>query len=184
VQRLMGARVTILGGGAITRALLALLEPFQVEATVVRRRPSPLPGAGRVLGPEKLDDALPGASLVVLALALTAETKGIIARRQLECMGTQAWLVNVARGAHVVTDDLVVALEQGGIGGAALDVTDPEHLQTGHPLWDLENCLITPHTANTWEMAEPVLAQRVRENLTRYRRGDELLGIVDAGLGY
>jgi phosphoglycerate dehydrogenase-like enzyme len=183
-QRLMGARVTILGGGAITRALLTLLEPFQVEATVVRRRPSPLPGAGRVLGPEKLDDALPGASLVVLALALTAETKGIIARRQLECLGPQAWLVNVARGAHVVTDDLVVALAQGVIGGAALDVTDPEPLPTGHPLWDLENCLVTPHTANTWEMAEPVLAQRVRENLTRYRRGEELLGIVDARLGY
>ena len=183
-HRLAGARVTILGGGAIARALLDLLVPFRVEATVVRRRPAPVPGASRVVGPEQLDRALPDASLVVLALALTPDTRGIVGTVQLECMDRHAWLVNVARGAHVVTDDLVRALEDGVIGGAALDVTDPEPLPAGHRLWDLDNCLITPHTANTWEMAEPVLAERIRENLGRYRRGEELLGLVDPALGY
>jgi phosphoglycerate dehydrogenase-like enzyme len=99
-------------------------------------------------------------------------------------METHAWLVNVARGRHVVTDDLVDALRRRAIGGAALDVTEPEPLPTGHPLWTLDNCLITPHTANTWEMAEPLFAERVTANLARYRRGDALLGLVDPVAGY
>jgi D-3-phosphoglycerate dehydrogenase len=99
-------------------------------------------------------------------------------------MDRDAWLVNVARGGHVVTDDLVSALERGVIGGAALDVTDPEPLPAGHPLWGLDNCLITPHVANTWEMAEPLLAERVRQNVERYRRGEPLLGLVDLSAGY
>ena len=72
-------------------------------------------------------------------------------------MESHAWLVNVARGGHVVTDDLVAALREGCIGGAALDVTDPEPLPDGHPLWDLPNCVITPHTANTLAMARPLV---------------------------
>jgi phosphoglycerate dehydrogenase-like enzyme len=127
---------------------------------------------------------LPGADLVFLALALTPETVGIVGAPELALMEPHAWLVNVARGRHVVTDDLVDALRDGTIGGAALDVTDPEPLPAGHPLWDLENCLVTPHTANTWAMAEPLFARRVTDNLVRYRRGEELLGLVDARLGY
>lgn len=182
--RLTGARVTIVGGGGIAEALLRLLAPFRVESTVVRRQVAPVAGASQVVGAEGLDDALAGARLVVLALALTPETAGIIARPQLERMDEEAWLVNVARGAHVVTDDLVAALTAGAIGGAALDVTDPEPLPTGHRLWDLDNCLITPHTANTWQMAEPLFAARVGENVRRRRRGDPLVGIVDPALGY
>ena len=73
-------------------------------------------------------------------------------------MREDAWLVNVARGAHVDTDALVTALREGQLGGAALDVTDPEPLPDGHPLWDLPNCLVTPHTANPWQTAQPLLA--------------------------
>ena len=183
-QRLYRSRVTILGGGGITEALLPLLVPFEVEVTVVRREASPMPGVARVVARDDLHEALPGASLVVLALALTPRTRGIVDAAALERMDADAWLVNVARGAHVVTDDLVAALRAGTIGGAALDVTDPEPLPEGHPLWELDNCLITPHTANTWEMAEPALAERVRQNVERYRRGEPLLGVVDPGLGY
>jgi phosphoglycerate dehydrogenase-like enzyme len=92
--------------------------------------------------------------------------------------------VNVARGGHVDTDALVAALERREIGGAALDVTEPEPLPAGHPLWDLDNCLITPHSANTWAMAEPMLAQRVRENVARLARDEPLAGLVDVELGY
>ncbi len=182
--RLTGSRVTVVGGGGITRSLLGMLAPFQVDATVVRRRVGPVPGAARVVGPEKLHESLAGARLVVLALALTPETSGIIGTGELARMAPDSWLVNVARGAHVVTDDLVEALRNGAIGGAALDVTDPEPLPAGHPLWDLHNCLITPHTANTWPMAEPLFAERVRENLVRYATGKPLAGLVDAVLGY
>jgi len=137
-----------------------------------------------VVGPDELHAALEGARLVVLALALTPETAGIIGAAELGHMERDAWLVNVARGAHIVTDDLVAALEAGTIGGAALDVTDPEPLPAGHPLWSLDNCLITPHTANTWEMAEPLFALRVGANVGRYLRGEPLLGVVDPDLGY
>ncbi|MEA2717783.1 MAG: hypothetical protein QOI99_2100 [Actinomycetota bacterium] len=183
-HRLMGGRVTVVGGGGIAEALLRLLAPFHVEATVVRRRVAPVAGATDIVGPDRLHDVLPGADLVFLALALTPETVGIVGAPELALMEPHAWLVNVARGRHVVTDDLVDALRDGTIGGAALDVTDPEPLPAGHPLWDLENCLVTPHTANTWAMAEPLFARRVTDNLVRYRRGEELLGLVDARLGY
>ncbi|HEV2758612.1 MAG TPA: D-isomer specific 2-hydroxyacid dehydrogenase family protein [Acidimicrobiales bacterium] len=181
---LRGSRVTVVGGGGISEALLRLLSPFHVEATVVRRHVAPIEGAMRVVSPEDLHVALEGARLVVLALALTPETTAIIGEAQLRCMDEDGWLVNVARGAHVVTDDLVDALRNGTIGGAALDVTDPEPLPAGHPLWALDNCLITPHTANTWQMAEPLFAERVGANVRRYLRKEPLLGLVDPDLGY
>ena len=182
--RLAGARVTILGGGGIAEAFLRLLVPFGVDATVVRRRPAPVPGAARVVGPPELHAALAGAKLVLVALALTPETTGIVGGPELARMDGDAWLVNVGRGAHVVTDDLVAALRAGAIGGAALDVTEPEPLPAGHPLWGLDNCLITPHTANTWQMAEPLFAERVGANVARYQRREPLLGLIDAELGY
>ncbi len=183
-RRLMGGRVTVVGGGGITEALLALLAPFAVDVTVVRRHPRPLSGAARVVGADRLHEALPGADLVVLALALTPETVGIIGAPELERMEGHAWLVNVARGTHVVTDDLVAVLRARSIGGAALDVTEPEPVPAGHPLWNLDNCLITPHVANTAEMAQPLFADRVRRNVERFAAGQPLLGLVDPALGY
>ncbi|MBV9729604.1 MAG: hypothetical protein JO309_09420 [Pseudonocardiales bacterium] len=97
--------------GKNTRALLALLAPFAVDVTVVCRHRGPLGGAARVVGTDRLRHALPGADLVVLALALTPETVGIIGAPELQHMDRHAWLVNVARGAHVVTDDLVAAVQ-------------------------------------------------------------------------
>jgi phosphoglycerate dehydrogenase-like enzyme len=141
-------------------------------------------GADRVVTVDRLHQTLPGADLVVLALSLTPETEGIIGAAELDRMEPHGWLVNVARGRHVVTDDLVDALRRRSIGGGALDVTEPEPLPADHPLWDLDNCLITPHTANTWAMAEPLFAGRVTENVTRFGRGEELLGLVSPRLGY
>jgi phosphoglycerate dehydrogenase-like enzyme len=99
-------------------------------------------------------------------------------------MESHAWIVNVARGKHIITDDLVWALSNNVIGGAALDVTDPEPLPEGHPLWSLPNCIITPHVGNTPEMAIPLLSERVRENVRRYMDDQPLIGMVDAHLGY
>ena len=183
-RQLRGLRVTILGGGGITEALLRLLAPFHVEATVVRRRVAPVVGAAGVVGADQLSAVLPGAALVVLALALTPDTTGIIGAEELALMDGDAWLVNVARGPHVVTDALVEALQSRQIGGAALDVTDPEPLPEGHPLWDQDNCLITPHTADTPEMTAPLRAERVRANVGRLARGEQLVGLVDPALGY
>ncbi|MHB8504432.1 MAG: D-isomer specific 2-hydroxyacid dehydrogenase family protein [Acidimicrobiales bacterium] len=181
---LFDRRVVILGGGGITNELLRLLAPMRVDATVVRRRPDPVAGARRTVGIEKLHDVLPGALVVYLALALTPETTGIIDEEELGLMGRRAWLVNVARGGHVVTDALVAALHDGRIAGAALDVTEPEPLPDGHPLWSAPNCIITPHTADTWEMVRPLLAERITTNVARFGAGEPLVGLVDPAAGY
>jgi phosphoglycerate dehydrogenase-like enzyme len=181
---LFGQRVTILGGGGIARSFLELLAPFEVEATVVNRSGRPVPGAAHTVSVSGLDAVLPDALVVVLALSLTADTRGIIGAQQLGLMGETTWLVNVARGGHLNTDALVEALRQGSIAGAALDVTDPEPLPEGHALWDLANCIITPHTADTIEMVLPLLAERIRTNVVRFATGETLVGLVDPAAGY
>ena len=183
-RNLLGGRVTVLGGGGITESLVRLLAPWDCQITVLRRHPVPMDGVGRVVGPESLHDALGDADVVVVALSLTPETAGIIDAAALGAMAPHAWLINVGRGGHVVTDDLMDALATGAIGGAALDVTDPEPLPDGHPLWSMDNCLITPHVGNTPEMGLVLLARRVAENVRRYIAGEELLGPVDVDLGY
>ena len=183
-RNLFDARVTVLGGGGITEELLPLLAPFRCDVTVIRNRVAPMDGAARVLAPDKLHDVLPDTDLLVLALALTPTTEGIISDDELALLPDHAWLVNLARGKHVDTEALVRALETGTIAGAALDVTEPEPLPDGHPLWTLPNCLITPHIGNTPEMGLELLARRVTDNVARRAAGQELLGPVDVELGY
>jgi phosphoglycerate dehydrogenase-like enzyme len=181
---LFDERVTILGGGGIATCLLQLLAPLRVTATVVRRAAEPVPGAARTLPVTRLAEALPDALVVFVALALTPQTEHIIGAAELAAMRPDAWLVNIARGPHVDTDALVAALDGGAIGGAALDVTDPEPLPDGHPLWTQERCIITPHTADTPEMVERMLAARVRDNVARFAAGQPLAGLVDVAAGY
>ncbi len=184
-RMLYGASVTILGGGGITEELLRLLSPFGVEATVVRRQPSvPVPGAARVVGPSELRSVLPGSMVVFLALALTPATRGVIGAAEMDLIGPDGWLVNVARGGHVDTAALVEALAEGRLGGAALDVTDPEPLPDGHPLWTEPRCIITPHTADTWDMVMPPLTERIRTNVARFVAGEPFEGLVDPHAGY
>ena len=183
-QSLYDEPVTILGGGGIAASLLELLAPFRVTATAVRRSADPVPGAASTLPQARLHEALAGARIVFLALALTPGTEKIIGSAELAAMRPDAWLVNVARGRHVDTGALVAALRNGAIGGAALDVTDPEPLPDGHPLWQLENCIITPHTADTPEMIERLLARRIQDNVARFAAGQALTGLVDPAAGY
>jgi phosphoglycerate dehydrogenase-like enzyme len=181
---LLGGRVTVLGGGGIATALARLLTPFRVSLTVVRRTSTPFPAAARTLTSDRVDEALPGADLVILALPLTAETVGLIGASQLRRMESHAWLVNVARGAQVVTADLVTALLEGWIGGAALDVTDPEPLPPDHPLREIDRCVITPHIASNTEATLPAVGARIVENVRRFAAGEPLVGTIDADAGY
>lgn len=183
-RNLLGARVTILGAGGITDSLLRLLGPFGCDVTVLRRQVGEsLPGA-TVLPTSELHGVLPSTDLLVLALALTPETEGIVGGPELALLPEHAWVVNVARGRHVDHEALVHALRSGAIGGAALDVTDPEPLPDGHPLWAEPRCIITPHVANTPEMGAPLLFDRITDNVRRYGAGEELIGPVDPQLGY
>ncbi len=183
-RNLVGANVTIFGAGGITEEVIRLLAPFNCSITVVRRSTDPVPGASTTIALDRRLDALTNADVVVLALALTDTTAGVIGAAELAAMPDHSWLVNVARGGHVQTDALVTALESGSIGGAALDVTDPEPLPAGHPLWSMPNVVITPHIANTPEMGIPLLADHIADNVARLRRGDDLLGVIDVESGY
>ena len=181
---LADARVTILGGGGIAECLLPLLAPFGCPTVVVRRHDRPVAGADRTATPDLLPELLPETDLLVVALALTAETRGIVDANTLDLLPDHALLINVARGRHVVTDDLVAALAAGTIAGAALDVTDPEPLPDDHPLWSEPRCLVTPHVANTPEMGLDLLTPFVEDNVRRFLEGRPLLAPVDIGLGY
>lgn len=181
---LVGANVVIVGGGGIATSLAAMLKPFDCHVTVVRKHVREMNDVDVVVGQEDLDAVLPGADAVVLALALTDDTVGMFGRTQFELMERHAWIVNVARGRHIVTDDLVWALESGEIGGAALDVTDPEPLPPGHRLWSMHNCFITPHVGNTADMVPGLLSRRITDNVQRLSRGEPLEGVIDVDLGY
>ena len=176
--------VTIVGGGGIAARLIELLTPMRAQVTVVRRQAGAVPGAARTLQTGQLAEALPGAKVVFVALALTPATEQIIGAAELAAMRPDAWLVNVARGRHVDTEALVDALRARSIGGAALDVTDPEPLPDGHPLWDLDNAIITPHTADTPEMIRRMLTRRISRNVAAFAAGQPLEGLVDPAAGY
>jgi phosphoglycerate dehydrogenase-like enzyme len=129
-------------------------------------------------------DVLPEADVVIIAAALTPETHHLIGDRALEAMREDAVLVNIARGGLVDTAALVAALHRGAIGGAGLDVVDPEPLSDGHPLWREPRCLITPHTANTPNLMAPLFAARITANVEAFLSGHPLAGVVDTALGY
>lgn len=179
IAELAGSTVLVVGTGSIGRALIELLEPLRVEVLAVTRR-----GRDGTLPVERLGEALPRAGFVVLAAPATPETRHLIGADELAAMREDAWLVNVSRGSLVDTDALVAALAEGSIAGAALDVTDPEPLPDGHPLWSQPRALITPHVANPDVTLRRDLAGLVGEQVRRLVAGEELLSPVDLDAGY
>jgi phosphoglycerate dehydrogenase-like enzyme len=184
VRSLAGETVAIVGAGGIGRALIALLEPFGVEVIAVTRRGRDVPGAARTVPAGRLAEVWGAARHVVIAAPATVGTRHLVGARELEAMREDAWLINVARGSLVDTTALVNALRSGAIAGAALDVTDPEPLPDGHPLWELPNVLITPHVATPPESERRHFAARVEENVRRLAAGEELEGLIDPEGGY
>jgi phosphoglycerate dehydrogenase-like enzyme len=140
-EDLAGKTVLIVGYGSIGEAIEARLTPFGVTVLRVARRARETP---RVSAIGEMEGLIPQADVVVLIVPLTAETKGLFGAKEMALMKRGALLVNAARGPVVVTDALVAALTEHRIR-AAVDVTDPEPLPVGHPLWTAPNCLITPH---------------------------------------
>ncbi|MGH2784678.1 MAG: D-isomer specific 2-hydroxyacid dehydrogenase family protein [Actinomycetota bacterium] len=183
-RRLAGTTVLIVGTGGIGSALAEQLAPLGPRILAANRSGKPMERAQRTVAVARLDELLPEADWVVLAAPLTAETRNLIAAGALARMKSDAWVINVARGGLVDTDALVAALREGRLGGAALDVTDPEPLPDGHPLWEMENVIITSHAANTFAMAIPELREMVKHNVERFAKGEPLEGLIDVKLGY
>ncbi|MDR7300683.1 D-isomer specific 2-hydroxyacid dehydrogenase family protein [Haloactinomyces albus] len=187
IRTLLGATVGIIGAGGIGRSLIRLLEPFGVRVLAVNRSGRQVAGAQRTIradDSEGIGELLGACDHVVIAAPATTSTDKLIAATELERMQPHAWLVNIARGSLVDTEALVAALAEGRIAGAALDVTDPEPLPDGHPLFGEPRALISPHSANPQHLLLPALARRVHTNVARYLAGEPLEGVVDLSAGY
>ncbi|MCZ7589140.1 MAG: hypothetical protein M5U27_09875 [Gaiella sp.] len=188
-ERLRGETVTILGAGAIGRRLAELLAPLGVRLVAVTRHGDRLPGFDRTYPSSALGEALPSTRYLVLTAALTDETRGIVDGAVLDALGPRGALVNVARGELVDTGALVERLRDGRLGAALLDVTDPEPLPDGHPLWALDNVLITPHVANPnagnpWDSHLAELLEHLAGNVSAFAEGRPLAGTIDLTAGY
>ena len=183
-QPLFGATMVVVGTGSIGRGVARLLGPWGLTFVGVSRSGRPVDGFARVVPVGELRSVLPEADVVVLAAPSTPDTAGIMGAEELDAMSEDAWLVNVARGALVDTDALVVALAAGSIAGAALDVTDPEPLPDGHPLWTEPRALITPHRANFGAAADAEMHGLFTRQIRRWIAGEELSGRVDPARGY
>ena len=181
-----GARILVVGLGAIGSAIAAKFGALGATVTGIRRRPAhgAPPGIDDVAGPERLHQLLSVADVVVISAPETPATRHLIGTPELESMRADALLVNLSRGKLVDERALAVALQAGRIGGAALDVFEHEPLAENSPLWSLPNVLITPHTSgfrpDHWDAATRLFA----ENLRRFEHGEELLNVVDKEAGY
>jgi phosphoglycerate dehydrogenase-like enzyme len=176
-RELTGARVLIVGAGSIGRAIERHMAPFGVTVTRVARTARP---AEDVHGVEEVHDLLPYADVVVLVVPLTEQTRGLVDAGFLAAMPDGALLVNAARGPVVDTAALVGELSTGRIS-AALDVTDPEPLPAGHPLWQLPNVLLTPHIGGAVRGLLPRAYGLVGDQLRRLFAGAALINLVVDG---
>lgn len=181
---LHGLNVLVVGAGGIGMEIVRLMKAFNTNVTVVRRQNITVPGADRTVTSEALVQVLPEADVVVLAAALTPNTRWLLGAPELALLKPSAVVVNIARGGLIDTDALCAALAADRLAGAGLDVTYPEPLPDGHPLWAEPKALITPHSADTFEMVASLLAARVAENVRLFASGQELAGVVDPVAGY
>lgn len=185
VFELNGQTLLLLGLGDIGLAIAARAVPFNLRVIGIRRRDLPVPELPIEIAPmAELPNLLATADHVVTSLPLTKVTRGLLGAEQLAAMKPGAYLYNVGRGPVIDTDALIESLASGHLGGAGLDVVDPEPLPADSPLWDMPNVLITAHTSgaspNYWERGAAILI----ENARRFGAGEPLLNVVDLDAGY
>ena len=170
---LVGARVLFVGAGDIARTVAAMMAPFAITPTFVASR-----ARDRVHGIDALPQLLGDAHVVVVLVPVTDSTRGLVGPEFLEAMADDALLVNAARGVVVDTDALLAELTSGRLR-AALDVTDPEPLPEGHPLWSAPGLLLTPHVAGAVPETTERATAAVSDQLERVLAGRPLANVVD-----
>ena len=182
---LVGKTMVVVGFGGVGTEVARRAHAFGMRVLAVRNtKADPPPFVERMGLQADLATYVREADVVVDTLPLTADTRGLFDAQLLGAFKRGAFFVNVGRGGTVDTDALVAALRSGVVGGAGLDVTDPEPLPSGHPLWTMPNVIITPHVSADSEVDEEVRWLLVRENLRRFVAGGRLLSVVDPARGY
>jgi len=186
IRTLRGARMGIVGLGAIGTAIANVASAFGFRVSAIRRRADGAPPAGvdEVLTPDALPALLAKSDVLVLSVPLTEATRGLIGRAEIAQMKRGALLINIARGKLIVDDAVVDGLRSGHLGGAALDVFAAEPLDAASPYWDLPNVIVTPHTSGAMEDYYTPLVALFSENLRRFEAGLPLLNVVDKAAGY
>lgn len=183
-EELRDETMIVYGAGSIGGEVARLANAIGMRVIAVRRSGGPVPGAQRVVTPDRLEAVAPEADFLVVAAPLTPATRGAVSRAVIGRLKKSAWVVNIARGPIVDEPALIEALRDERIGGAALDTFVEEPLPASSPLWALPNVIITPHTSNS----SPRVRQRTLalfvENVRRYKAGEPLLNQVDWNAGY
>lgn len=184
-MRLGGTRAVVVGSGPIGRAIGRTLQALGVTVELTgRRQRDNDPEFGRVWGSDSLDSLLPDADWVVCAAPLTAATVNMFDSAAFDRMKPGAHFVNIGRGQHVVTADLVQALTEGKLRAAAVDVLDEEPLGSDSQLWEVPGLHISPHMSGDTLGWRDDLAKQFIDNFDRWAAGEPLLNVVDKKLGY
>jgi phosphoglycerate dehydrogenase-like enzyme len=181
-RRLGGTTMAVVGLGDIGRAIARAARALGLRVVGVSRSGRAVPEADRVYRVSALPRALGEADWVVVVLPLTRQTRGLIGARELAAMRPSAWLVNVGRGPVVDESALVAALRERRLAGAVLDVFAAEPLPADHPLWGLDNVVVTPHVSGPSTPAE--IAPIFNQNLQNFLAGRRLRHVVDRRQGY
>ena len=182
---LHGARVGIVGFGGNGRRLAEVLRPFRVEISATDYFPDDRPPhVKRLLAADRLDEMLSECDILILAAPLNDQTRGMIDAGRLALLPEGALLVNMARGPLVVEADLVEAIRSGRLGGAAVDVTDPEPLPEESPLWEMPEVIITPHVGGQASGRIDGMTSFFCANLKRFLQGEVPLNFTDKTLGF
>lgn len=184
LRQMRGTSVLLVGTGRIGSAIAQLLEPWGVTLFGMNRTGQSILEAKETYRLDEFPPDLPGVSLAICSLPHTPQTNKALGGAFFDTLDHGSYFVNVGRGAVVDTAALIEALDTGQLAGAALDVTEPEPLPDGHPLWDMRQVLITPHVANPPGIVAPGLADLIAENVARWVEGQPLVGVVDPDRGY
>ncbi len=187
ITDLSGSTVGIIGYGEIGKQIAKRAKALDMFVIGCKKRPSKLSEddpADKIVGLDHIDDVLLEADFLILALPSTPDTYQLINEEKLAKMKENSFLINIGRGNTIVEEELIQLLKEKKIAGAALDVFEVEPLPQEHPLWEIENVIISPHNAffspNTLDRYMEVFI----ENIQRFKQGKELINIVDKQLGY
>ena len=170
----------IVGVGGIGGETARLCARFRMTLIAVDPRiPEAPPGVRELHRPESLNEVLPKGDFVIVTVPETPQTQGMFSKDQFRLMKPGAFFINIGRGATVILDDLVDALQQGQLAGAGLDVFQTEPLPSDHPLWAMPGVLITPHVAGTGPYLEERRTELFLDNCIRFNEGKPLRNVVD-----
>ncbi|GGG02612.1 2-hydroxyacid dehydrogenase [Rhodococcoides trifolii] len=183
-DRIDGSSALVVGTGSIGRAIAKMLSAVGMNVAGVGRSERTDPDFGTVHASSSLVDVVGAFDYLILVAPLTAGTRGLVGAEVLAATRPGVRIVNVGRGELLDTSALVDGLRRGHIAAAALDVFETEPLPSDHPLWELPNVLLTPHMSGDVRGWQDRMAEVFLANLTRYRAGDELVNVVDKGLGF